>query len=400
MGTATFQLRDDTMKRIFILMGTLAFYLMLTGLCLAKLSPEERQTLYKAQLLMHEKKFTEAETVIKNFMNSTQEVVNAKTYLMLGDTLYQSGKKKQALKVFSVGHATFPNNEFLCLNTGVALYQLGYYAEAGSHFEKTYSLQNPAKPELLFQAGSAYYQGEKFHESARVLKYLLAKNQNPQREWIRLTIHALIESKQSKQAESMLLRYLNQNPQEADYWKLLAKLNMDREKFFEAGAALEICYKLVTPSKSELESLASLYSYQEAPLLAATTLQRAYGDSPEPAQSIKIAALLASAGRIKQAIDYLDKHAGTSSVTMEKGKLLFRDRRFNEAGTVFRQILKIKDEPEARFFLALCAWEQKDWKQAKEELKTIAALKVFKAKASRYLVVLNDLESARIEINK
>lgn len=385
------------MKTIHVLLVTLTLCLLSASLTLAKLPPEARQTLYKARLLMDEEKFTEAARMIEQYMETTREAVDAQVYTVLGGALHQAGKMEKALAVFRKGHAAYPNNEFLCLNTGITLYELKHYGEAGKYLEKTHSLQKPAKAELLFQAGSAYYLGEKYRDAARVLNRLLDQEKKPRKEWIRLAIHSLIEAGQLKRAESLLLRYLTMNPDESEYWKLLAKLHLDREEFSKAGAALEICYRLSTPTTQDLERLASLYNYQEAPLMAASTLLRAYGNSPKPEQALKVAALFASAGRTQQAVNYLQRHSGSNSITQEKGKLLYQARRFEEAETIFRQVLKTKSVPEARFFLALCAWERKDWKKAKQELSRIAGLKQYKGRTTGYLAVLDDLEAARKE---
>jgi tetratricopeptide (TPR) repeat protein len=258
--------------------------------------------------------------------------------------------------------------------------------------EKAYGLQQPSRPEWLYQAGAAYYQGKMFGESVRVLHRLLKSAAAPRKEWIRLAIHALLESNRAPEAEKLLLDYLATSPREADYWRLLAKLNIEREQYARAGAALDICYRLNPPSIKDREQLASLFNYRNAPLLAASTLKTAYGRSPNREQALRVAALLASAGRTSQAVDYLDTHLGAGQGALEKGKYLYRARRFAQAESEFRKQLSLEDQPEARFYLALCAWERSDWKTARHELERIADLKAFRARTASYLTVLADLD--------
>ncbi|WP_147820758.1 tetratricopeptide repeat protein [Salidesulfovibrio onnuriiensis] len=381
--------------RIFL--AACALVLLLAGPASAKVPPLGRQALHKAQLLMDDKQYAQAAAMLHKYMESTREDIHAQVYLALGGALHLAGEKKQALSVFRKGHQAFPEDEFLCLNTGVVLYEMEQYAEAGRLFEKTHGLQKTGKPELLFQAGSAFYLGEDYKDAARVLQKLIAQSKEPRKEWIRLAIHSLIDAKQTRQAESMLLNYLNASPEDADYWKLLAKLHLDRESYSRAAAALEICCRLDEPSRQDLERLAAIYNYQQAPLMAAATLQRAYGASPSLEQALKIAALYASAGRTQQAVNYLDRHSKGGAAALEKGRMLYRSRRFEEAETALAPLAKSGSQPEARFFLALCAWERKDWKRARQELTRIAGLKEYMGQAKGYLAVLEDLEAVRRE---
>ena len=110
-----------------------------------------------------------------------------------------------------------------------------------------------------------------------------------------------------------------------------------------------------------------------------------------------MAALFAAAGRTGQAVQYLDLHAVTNQAGLQKGKLLYQARRFEEAQIVFEQLLAAQNLPEARFYLALCAWERADWNRARQELQRVAGLKPFKNQISGYLSVLTDLELARRE---
>lgn len=383
------------MKSIRTLLCAAALALLLSGAAQAKVPPEGRQTLAKAQSLMDDKQYAQAAAVIRKYMQSTQEDVHARVYVLLGGAMHHSGDREQALAVFQKGCQAHPENEYLCLNAGVTLYELKRYAEAGGMFEKTHGLLKAAKPELLFQAGSAYYLGEHFRDAARVLTTLVTQSKAPRKEWSRLAIHALLEAKQFGKAEPMILSYLSASPEDADYWKLLAKLHLGRENYTKAASALEICCRLGSPSRQDLEQLAALYSYQQAPLLAAATLKRAYGTSPTTDQALKMAALFASAGRVEQAVALLDRFSANSAAQVYKGKLLYQARRFKEAETVFQQLLAAQNLPEARFFLALCAWERKSWAQAREELTRIAGLKEFRSQAQNYLDVLKDLELTR-----
>ncbi|WP_320175468.1 tetratricopeptide repeat protein [Maridesulfovibrio sp.] len=379
---------------IFTIILLAVFCFVRTGF--AKLPPQARQNLYKAQLLLDEEKYAEAAAVIKKYIDSTTETVDAQVFLVLGGAYLQTEDDKQAYDIFKQGFTLHPENIHLCRNTAVTAYKLERYNEAGRFLEKTYTLQKPADPKTLFQAGSMYYKGDNFKSSIRVLQKLISQTKNPDKEWISLAIHALLENGQPDKAKAMLLKYLEQVPDDSAYWKLLAKLYMDKEQLAKTAAALEIAYSLKHPSQHELEKLSSIYRYKEAPLLAATTLERAYGTTVSAEQALKIAALYASAGRISKALNIMDRYSENKSTCLKKGLLLFKARQFNDAYKAFQPVLGTKDGGKARFYMALCAWELKDWQKAKQELKTITGGN-FKKRASGYLEVLLDIETAQME---
>ncbi|WP_291327542.1 tetratricopeptide repeat protein [Desulfovibrio sp. UCD-KL4C] len=385
------------MKKIYILTTTLLFITFFCIPCHAKLSPKTHQILYKTQLLLNDKQYAEAASILEEYINSSNEVIEDQVFLVLGGTMDKAGYKKKAYSTFIRGLEIYPKNELLCHNAAVAAYKLKRYIEAGKLLEKTYTLQKENDPETLFQAGSFYYQGEDFKSSARVLQKLILQTKSPSKKWILLAIHALLEDKQLEKTKLMLLKYLKSTPEDSAYWKLFAKLHLDNEQFSKAAAALEIAYRLKRPSLPELENLASIYRYKEAPLLAAETLVRAYGTSMKPDQALKLATLYASAGRIGEAINCLENNSKNGSTFLKKGKLLFKARNFDKAEKALNKALNTKDASEARFYIALCAWEHKDWKKAKEELDKISNIKKFKRRTAGYLDVLLSIETARLE---
>ena len=364
---------------------------------MAKLPPEARQAMHKAQLLMDKQSYGEAAQIMSGYMKTTQETIHEKVYLFYGGALYKSGERTQALAVFRKGFDQYPSSEYLSLNIGVALFEAERFAEAGRYLEKTHALQAVGKPNLLYQAGSAYYQGKAFTEAGRVLEKLIASSTPPRKEWIRLAVHALWEAKQTGRAVAMLNTFLSTAPEEAEYWRLLAKLHLERKEYAKAAASLDIYTRLRKPTAQDMEQLASLYSHLEAPLMAAATLKRAYASAPEQKNVLKVAALYASAGRIDAAVRHLDQYARNGSADLEKGRMLYQSRRFSEAETTLAKALDTPEDAEARLYLALCAWERRDWKAAKSQLERIAGMKRFRSQTANYLAVIDDIETARRE---
>ena len=361
-----------------------------------RLPPLARQTLHKAQMHIDAKLYDKAAAVLREYMAQPEETVPYQVYLLLGGVHHRNNDAERALDVFRVGRTAYPDNELLARNCAVVCYELEHYAEAGQLFEKAYALKVPKESSLLFHAGSAYYVGEDFASAARVLGRLLDQEPQPEKDWVRLAVHAHLEVGLFAKTEAILRKYLAANPGEAPYWELLAKLHLDREEYENAAGALEICYRLRQPSAKELERLASLYSYANAPLMASATLQRARPDGAGAEYGIKIARLYAFAGRPEEAVRQLSRFGQSAALAERKGRILYDARRFQEAEREFREALgQNTGAVESRYFLGMCAWERRDWKTAKANLMKLLGDKAFSRRVKAPLAVIDDIESAR-----
>ena len=363
-----------------------------------RLSPLARQALHKAQMRLDAGQFAEAALLLDEYAAQSEEAVPSQVYLMLGNAHYQNKNAKKALDAFQAGLKAFPDNDQLARNCAVVCYELGRHADAGRLFEKAYALIAPKDPILLFHAGSAYYSGEDFSAAARVLERLLADQAQPQRDWVRLAVHAHLEAGLYEKTEAMLGRYLAANPEDAPYWELLAKLHLDREEYAKAAAALDICYRLREPSGKELERLASLYTYSNAPLMASATLQRAGTDAADTEYGSRIARLYTAAGRPEEAMRLLSRYDRSASLAGKKGRILYDARRFREAESELRKALGQGDgAAENLYLLGMCAWERRDWKTAREYFKRLLGDKAYSPRVRIPLVVIEDIETARQE---
>ncbi|MBI9080516.1 MAG: tetratricopeptide repeat protein [Pseudodesulfovibrio sp.] len=354
--------------------------------------------MFKTQVLLKEKKPVEAARIIDQYLETTNENAPAEAYILLGAARHQAGDTERTLRAFLQGHERYPQNEHLCLNSAVVLYEQEQYSKAGKLFEKAFILTAPPKPELLYQAGAAYYTGGNYKKAAQVMNKLFSMSVEHKKEWTRLAIHSFIEAGLLERAQTVLMTLLEKRPNDAAYWELLAKVHMDREQYAQAAGALGISYRLKNASTAEMKRLANLYIYVDSPLKAANALQQAYGTNRTPEQASQIASLYASAGRIDKALETLNKTPNDSTkLLLEKAKILYMARRFDEASKVLSTSLKLSPgNAEAHFYNALCAWEQKHWKTAKQEFNCIVKNKDFQNHASNALAALEDLENAKL----
>ena len=362
-----------------------------------RLPPLARQALHKAQLSMNDSKFKDAASILQEYIRSSEDPVPVQVWLMLGGIYHRDNDSKRAHDIFLRGLKAYPDNGQLAKNLGVTCYEFGRYVEAARYFEKAYKLISPPQPEMLFHAGSSYYGAEKYKDSARVMYTLVTSVKQPKQDWVRLAIHAHLEAGEYKKTEQLLRRFLADHPGEAPYWELLAKLHMDRKEFDKAAGALEICYRLKDPTRRQLERLASLYMYSDAPLMASATLQRAYAGGADTDKARKMAFLYASAGRPEEAVKLLTRYA-RSGMAGEKGRILYEARRFDDAEKTLQSAASGSAPPaESVFYLGMCAWEKRDWKAAKANFSKLRGDKTFGRRVKAPLAVIEDIELARRE---
>lgn len=382
-----------------ILCGTIAFA--------KNFPPQARHALIKAQNFIKNEKMAEADKILSQYLQSTKETVPAEIFIMLGGARNDVGNKAGALKSFLNGLKLYPGNKPLCHNSAVLLYEQQKYAQAAKLFEKTYELANPKDPHMLYHAGAAFYEGCKYAESARVMSRLLTTTQILKKEWIKLAVHSYLQAGQKKKALNYLNTLLKKFPQEAEYWKLLAKVEMDRNRYVQAAAALEIAYSFIPPKEQESRQLIQIYKYVNAPLKAANSMSNLYGKNPSPKQAQELALLYQRAGKIQKALKVIERSLaiaseGSSSqkLLLTKGKILYSLRKYDMAKETFSLCLKNEPTPEAKLYRALCFWELKQWELSRKDFEQIKGLKKYKTKAQSALAALDDLAEARAEANK
>ena len=367
--------------------------------------PQARQALFRAQKAIADKSYNDADAVLTKYLQTTSEQPPVEVYMMLGSARNDLKNIKGALDSFLAGIRKYPENEQLYQNTAVLLYEKKDYVKAAEMFEKAYSYSKKPKLQTLYNAAATYYEGNNFQQAARVISTMLAKANKPRKEWIQLAIHSYLQAGQQTKALSYLNDLLKQFPQEAAYWKLLAKVHMDRSKFVQAAAALETSYSFKAPTKQDLIQLSQLYTFVNAPLKAARILEKTDSPNRTTDQAIKIAKLYTKGGMpekglhtITTALARSQNKRETIELAMYKATLLYSLRRFSEAYDEFSEcISKSSMENDARFYRALCAWEMKKWSVCKKDFNTLKLSKQYKSRALNALAALEDLEESNQE---
>ena len=363
------------------------------------LPKESIKPLYLAQQALQEKKFDEAIKIVTEYMAVAQEPIPQPAFLILGYAYYSAEDVTKALRTFEKGFHAFPDNPEMLQNYAILTYETGHPFESARLFEKLYRLKNKSDKKILYQAAGLYFQAGKLHDAKRVLTELLVSGKSPEDKWYYDMISLCVELKQWDEAEKWAEEYLSRRPGHAKYWRLLAQMQLNREHYRTAAATLEIAYRLENPKPGDWLELSDLYFYLNAPLMGVRCIKNAYGDNIPADKMVKIASALARTRRFHEAVKWVDKaydRNKKASVLLEKGRILYEERRYKEAQAVLEQCNKLDPKNGQAWILSgFTAWNLQNWSKARDAFASAAELPKYKAQAGDAVSILDDLIEAQ-----
>lgn len=312
----------------------------------------QQNALYEAQVALSEKNDPgRATAILSRFLKRHPKEEHHLIHYTLGLAYYRLKKFGKAKGAFLQSLKIAPDHRSSCLNLAAVHYTLKEFRQAAELWERAFALSPEQEPELLYQAGAAFYEAGEFAASARVLRNLIQSAPQPKKSWLELYIHVLMELGKTEVAEKIITEFLKEHPEEEGYWRLLAQLLLDRKKYRGAVAALEVAYRLRPPKARAWKQLASIYFHLDSPLAGIRTLQRAYEPRSGPEQSDELARWQERAGRTDLALVEIDraiKAQPTARRYLVKGRLLYEHGRYEDA----RQSLVRAVELDPKLFTA------------------------------------------------
>jgi tetratricopeptide (TPR) repeat protein len=329
----------------------------------------EREALYRAQKHLSSNSTDKCLSTLRKYRETHGDPQSALFYLFLGNAHYSRQDYSRAEQAYSRGLKKNSDHPTLLRNLASVCLQNGKALKAGRYYRRAFEATDEPKPELLYQAGAAFYRAEAFDRALSALNELFDRAEEIQPAWAELLVSTCLESEQWARAKAVLDRLLEKHPEQRRYWRLLAQVRLKREEYRKAACALEIAYKLEPPEPAGWKDLANIYASIHAPLQAARALERACGDSCSIKELRRLSRLYSRACRYEQAISCLDRaleHSASAALYLEKGRFCYRAGRFERARSALRKSLELApDRHEASLWLGYTAWQLRDWDLAK-----------------------------------
>ncbi|MBG0775893.1 MAG: tetratricopeptide repeat protein [Desulfovibrionaceae bacterium] len=335
------------------------------------------------------------------------EAAPAVVHLLLGNLLFESGEARAAVAAYGAGLAAYPDDPGLCRNLAVARMELGEHAAAAELFERAHDLavsrgDENGEAALLYQAAAGWYRAERPARAVRALDRLLATGAPAQEGWLELLAHCCLENGDAARAQSVLERLTALVPGEPRHWRSLARVRLRRENHAGAAAALEVCTRLGAPRDGELDELASVYLYLDAPLRAAETLVRAHGARPDRPEILdRLFEAYARAHRAESALAALGRAlelAPTADRLKRKGGFLFEAGRFAEAEAAYARALELAPaDGDAALRAGYAALELDGLDAARRHFTRAARTPALRTRAEGCLRYVAGIERARRE---
>ncbi|WP_462324186.1 tetratricopeptide repeat protein [Desulfoplanes sp.] len=334
-----------------------------------RLSVPQQRVLYRAQQAMDKDDYPMVRETLSSYLKHHPDTEPVLFFLVLGNACYQQGDLGAAATWYRAGLDKHPDNLSLCRNLAAARYGLGHFAKAGMLFGKAYKHSTPREDGLLYQSAIAFYQAEQLEQSRRVLEQLIKTAKPVRREWLTLMIQICYAQHDLKRSTQLLESFLEAYPSERAYWKLLAGIRTEQERYAQAAAALRTTLSIGNATAQEWKELGSLYFYLNAPLQGTLCLEKGSALSTKPRNYDDLARGYLRAHRIDKSMHYIDLAIAqdpTAERLMTKARTLMTARRFKDAITTLQAIVAMdtEDGDQAWLLMGYCAMENQDWDQA------------------------------------
>jgi tetratricopeptide (TPR) repeat protein len=295
-------------------------------------------------------------------------------YELYGAVLLEMKREDLAVSVLREGAGEYADSGSLAQMLGTALYRAGKPLEAADAFLKAYALSGEAKTYLAYSAAVFLARGEQYGRAAAVLRPLTGRAE-AKADWHILLAQCLMRQDKLQEAAQGLRAAVRVYPEDAKVWRMLGLVYYRQGLRDKAAATYEIAHKLAPPSSRESAQLASLYCSLGAPSLGA----RAVGEAPPTPEMLdNLAHSLARGGDLPAALEHAQKaleQAPTDDRRFRKGQILLRMEKKAEAAVVFGDLAAGGGRlaRKARWMLAVMAWNDGNWQQARVELEKLAS---------------------------
>lgn len=368
--------------------------------------------LAKVQPLIQAKKYPQAIEALKAFQaratdddskrDDPRGYHHPEVEFSLGNCYLLSDRFQEATTAYQRALDRDPGHTYAWLNLANAQYELNHNAEAGRCFQKAYETATEKKPEYLYYSAAAYLMAGDNQQSIKIFDRLFSLHPDSIKpEWKENMVHALLATDQSRRAlpyirelantytgdkqiqwqEILLYQYMQldmqrealvlahqltrQTPTLPKWWKALAHIQLNAEKYEDALMALTI-YSFLTPlTMEEKKLLADLNLQLDIPVKAAPLYEACLKEKPDKRMLQQLAITYRQMGKPEMAlavIDAVDPDSTDADIILLKGELCYGLKRYEQAATAYQKAAQNKGNHCGRAWLmaGYAAWQMND----------------------------------------
>ncbi|XPS89546.1 tetratricopeptide repeat protein [Desulfosarcina variabilis str. Montpellier] len=333
---------------------------------------------------------------------------HAEIEFCLGNCYLMGEQYEDAVAAYQRALARDPGHTYAWLNLANAHYELNHNADAASCFKKAYETATEKKPEYLYYSAVAYLMADDYKQSIGLFEELFAAHPEAIKlEWKEHMVHALLAAEKPRRAlpyikelaaaftgekqiqwqEILLHQYMQldmqrealdlahtltrQTPTLAKWWKALAHIQLNVEKYEDALMALTI-YSFLTPlSMEEKKLLADLNLQLNIPVKAAPLYEACLKEKKDKSMLQQLATAYRQLGKPETAlavINAVDPDSDDADIILLKGELYYSMDKFDQAVAAYEKAARNKGRHVGRAWLmaGYAAWQMNDIATSKD----------------------------------
>ena len=376
-----------------------------------RLTREAQMAMVEAQRAMEKEDYTSARIPLQQFIELekanpeyTMQSIPAQMYVMLAYCWYNDGNLAEAVKVYEQAYKAYPEDADILTYYAVMLYESERFIEAAPLLEKVYEDREKKEIKYLNYASQAYYLAEKLEDAKRVKKRMIKISENPESSWYDFLISICFDLENMDEAESYIFEALNLFPMEIKYWRWLGNIRITEGDYAGLVGAWEIGYTVEPPkNEKDWKNIIDLYRSMNVTSRVIKSYRESLKDKDVTDEDhIVIAAGYAKIMKVDEAVSYLDSVIAkkpSSDLMLEKGRILFRARRNEEAIKALDELIAYDSNVgEAYMLKGNAAWDLKKWDLAKEAYRKAREFSDYRPQAKNLLDFIESIDEAKNKI--
>lgn len=305
------------------------------------------------QTLMEEERFEEALAMLEVLVEDTRDIpydhAIANQYLAHNSVMLDRIDRGRTALARAVATPDLPPQMAMELRLFYGSVLLGEedFALAAQMLEAWFALAEAPKPKQIFKVGYAnYMNGNPARASDLLREAINAAGDKAETSWLQVYYRVLFDLKRYREAETIVYRLIEREPDKAMPWRMLASHHLQLDRNDDALAALMVSYLGgQIRDGDDLQQIASLFSFLDVPDKAARLLEawtrdgRIEKDAAVAKQLGNLWLVARERDKAKSALQEAARMAPDSEIYDMLGSVYFEDENWADAYAAFSKAL-------------------------------------------------------------